>query len=104
MLPDSVLGSDPRSSPITRSDTSSVAGFKLNRFNTMHEMDDGFSVKNFPEVETGSISSDEFGRPRGYTGPQTFSSVRAEDGQRLHRDFKGIHVKNETRVSYELMK
>ncbi|CAH0056333.1 unnamed protein product [Clonostachys solani] len=97
MLPDSVLGSDPRSSSITRSDIGSISGFKLHRLNNMHEMDDGYSVKNFPDIETGSISSDGFGCPRGYTGPQTFSSVSAEDGQRLHRDFKGIHVKNETR-------
>ncbi|CAG9989554.1 unnamed protein product [Clonostachys byssicola] len=99
MLPDSVLGSDSRSSAITRSDTGSLAGFRPNKFNNMHEMDDACSFKNFPDIETGSISSDGFGRTRGYTGPQTFSSVRAEDGQRLHRDFKGIHVKNETRVS-----
>ncbi|VUC21882.1 unnamed protein product [Clonostachys rosea] len=93
MLPDSVLGSNTRSNPLTKSDTGSVAGFKLHKLNNMHEMD-SCSVKNFPDIETGSISSDEFGRARGYNGPQTFSSVRAEDGQRLHRDFKGIHMPN----------
>lgn len=111
VLPGSTIGTKGSIQGLTKSRSIKKGAMRLDTNTTTFEMEDLGSIKRLADVETASISSNEFnmsvGRPRGYTGPSTFSSVEA-DGQnskskKVSRNFRGIHVHNEMRVSYESM-
>lgn len=129
LIPGSALASDPNSYPLSKSGTGAVSGIKLRTVTRTVEVnggkstsgDDSSSTKNLADVETGSINSsgdennhdssrhrhsgggarDDFGASVSASRTVIGRASLADRAAQAQVGPKGIHVKNETSISYE---